>query len=454
MLRNLILSCSLLVAQQVCTAQNLSGKQWQDAIGDWYPWIKQFHPGYGYYVSAQQLDSQFYRLRNLFSENSTISEWEAYTALKTFVAGMQCGHSELYAKQGSPVSRSIKLIPYAGQIRVLKGDLMVKTGDRVYCIQNTSADSIYRTLRNWVSIDGFHEASRDYFLSRSLYLNQWLEHSASPQKDWDLTLIHQQDTLHYCLTSQAPVKPRVRNRNFIKNPKIQNLEQINDSTVLLSIRQFNAGLHVFTRLKILRKIKRLNPSLLILDLRDNPGGRISAALHYLRFFINQTCEFEVYRKKTTQSVPFKLRFLLKFSDRYFNLHARHIQKQDTQFYLYQLKPYQNKGYKGKLTVLINKGTFSAAVLLASYLKLRPNTRFIGSETGGGADGCNAGVFYHYRFKHLPFTYRLPLYRMVQHNPQNTRGRGLLPDIECQYELMERLLKKDKEMEAALKHSFN
>lgn len=432
-------------------AQHFNQQQWQKELHRWYALIQQLHPGYGVYQHPKQYDSAFYAMLTLRPDTFA----QAYAQLKAYVGQMHCGHSELYIKTKTMPKLNYRFLPFNGRFYIVNGDSICPQGSTLISINQYLADSLYHYLRNWVSVDGFQEASRDYFLSRGLYWNTWLQHNTSRNFDWNIKVCAQHDTITTCMQQALQnLKPTWYFKKF-RQPRANAiyLERINSTTLKLKLNHFNKGVSAFKIRRCMKQIDKAKPEHLLIDVRQNPGGRISHALACMRYLIDSSYCFEVYRYNSKADKPLVLKCLLRLSDLYFKLHAKKIIKTDTLCFKYMVKPQSRFAYRGKVSVLINNGTFSAAVLLASALQWRNQTRFIGTETGGTAEGCNAGVFYTYSFKHLPMYYRLPLYRIVQHPKQNKLGHGIIPDIECNYSLDELLLKKDKETEKALQLPF-
>jgi len=177
--------------------------------------------------------------------------------------------------------------------------------------------------------------------------------------------------------------------------------------------------------KIMRRIISDNKSKLIVDLSNNPGGRVSKSMLMNSFLIPRphrpadyviAKRYNIYRSKDlvwdtddTKDIKQQLR-QFKRAKRRGGLRRLQFRK----------KNFGNPHYRGKLFVLVSHRTGSAAVASTFVLKRhRPDMTLIGSKThGGGKWGC---------FSPLSW-YKLPYSHMRLYVPQTCLGReGKLAD---------------------------
>lgn len=148
--------------------------------------------------------------------------------------------------------------------------------------------------------------------------------------------------------------------------------------------------------KCFKEISSKNIKNLVIDLRDNGGGKASNAAYLLQYFIDKpitpakeiiTLGDDAHFLKTTGDT-------LNLDDS-FGL----VPKEDTIFKvtksevlrdLMSYNPIEEYQYNESLTVLINGGTASAASIAAGLLKEYTNASFVGEETYGYA-GISNGV---------------------------------------------------------------
>lgn len=167
---------------------------------------------------------------------------------------------------------------------------------------------------------------------------------------------------------------------------------------------------------ILSKYK--NTKGIILDLRENGGGKIENAYKLLRRFIGEELIVQYTRIKTG---------------------AEHNNFSNPESV--SIKPYNGIKYTKKVVVLIDAGTFSAASLFALNTKAFSNITLLGNKTGGGLGMPNGGQLpngWYYRFS---VTQTLDL----QQSPN--QENGVTPDIEVQIDWNH--LNKDEVLEEAI-----
>lgn len=123
-----------------------------------------------------------------------------------------------------------------------------------------------------------------------------------------------------------------------------------------------------------------------------------------------------------------------------------------QFRLDRLQYVRNRAFKGNLYLLVNEGSFSAAVMFSAAVKNQRDCFIVGQETGNSGYGSDAGV----KTITLPETHiklNLPVtwYFLAGHNKMNT-GQGLIPDVRIPAPLTQSFnFKDDAVMDAVKAH---
>jgi C-terminal processing protease CtpA/Prc len=79
------------------------------------------------------------------------------------------------------------------------------------------------------------------------------------------------------------------------------------------------------------------------------------------------------------------------------------------------------------------------------LKSTGRATFIGEETGGTAEGCNAGITPYYKLPNTKIRVRMPAFRIVHDVSPAITGKGLMPDYKTEYSLKDILGKRDLEL---------
>ena len=84
--------------------------------------------------------------------------------------------------------------------------------------------------------------------------------------------------------------------------------------------------------------------------------------------------------------------------------------------------------------------------MSAYLKETHRAQFIGRETGGAEEGCNAIISPTYKLPNTKLKIKIPTFRLLHdvYKKGNT-GRGIMPDYETHYTFYDMITKRDLEM---------
>jgi C-terminal processing protease CtpA/Prc len=248
---------------------------------------------------------------------------------------------------------------------------------------------------------------------------------------------------------------------------------LKDSSIaILRISDFTKGSYKKFYKKVFQQLDSLQTKSIILDLRDNGGGRISE-INTLYSYLSDSsfrlidksevtsktslCHFGYYHDRPLWSIPILSVFLpiVGVIDTYFYLKTT---KDSDHKYYYKLPsanlthPSINR-FKGRVYVLINGGSFSASCLLSANLKGSKRATFVGRETGGSFNGCVAGIMPEQTLPTSKVTVRFGLLEIKTHFMSEKDGRGILPDVEITPTLKDRINGIDTEIQWVL-NDFN
>jgi len=172
---------------------------------------------------------------------------------------------------------------------------------------------------------------------------------------------------------------------------------------------------------------------LIIDLRDNGGGKASNAAYLLQYFIDEPIKpakeittlgnDEYYLKITGDTLNL---------DDSFGLHAKEdgtfkVTKSNTLKDLMSFNPVKEYQYTGNLFVLINGGTTSAAGIAAGLLKEYTNGIFVGEETYGYAGISNGVRQISIKGNHTETAIYLPILHAEYAIDEHIQKRSVVPD---------------------------
>ncbi len=295
-------------------------------------------------------------------------------------------------------------------------------GDEILSINNTPVSDILKELRGHIPTDGSITTHADRILSFVFPFYYYI-YIAQPEK-YDIQYNAIKTGREQMVTLPARNKTAQESIYKISYPELANAkheESIADfyelkheeRYALLKLKSFNYGLiekyhldaHKFYE-EIFSELEDKNINNLVIDLRDNMGGRNEFADDIVPFIIKKDND-DPYLKKTIS---------WEGKERIYKL------------------PRRNKhAYNGKVFVLVNGKTFSAASMLARYLKEYANTIVIGEETGTRYEGFAAGSNESVHLPNSNLRIDIPRYHILfpKSQKQKTSNKGLLPDHEVE-----------------------
>ncbi|MEI7509780.1 MAG: S41 family peptidase [Flavobacterium sp.] len=236
-----------------------------------------------------------------------------------------------------------------------------------------------------------------------------------------------------------------------------------DSTIaVLKLKDFSNGSFRKAYRKIFEKLKEKNCKSLIIDIRNNPGGRVADVVELNSYLTDKDFVMLQPAEVTSKTSLWKLGIFSKIPKVSFPFIATgypfymifsyiRTKKNSEGKYTYSLigsKKLKNKAnhFTGKIYVLINGGSFSASCLLSSTLKANKEITFVGEETGGGFNSTVAGLLPVLSLPNSNLPLRLGLMDVKTTNQTSVFGHGIYPDKEIIPTIQDKIDNKDPEME--------
>jgi len=394
------------------------------------------HPHLYWYISRSKLDYQFDSLKKTINAPLTAPQFRH--KLLHILSSIGDGHialqfdnnklstEDMLFFSGSkeyPIQQlTYKIIK--NRLYVLKnrsGNNTLSPGAEILSIDNKPSFEIIKDFSDeWVS-DGYNQTYKigrlnlDDFPSR-YYFTYGLKENLT------FTIKQHNDIKSYVLSVRNRPKPK-RNDNWVTTST--STMPLNDRAAYIKVSQFVNVSDPFST--FFARAKKQGLKCLILDLRDNLGGDYMQMVKLFEHLINKPaffCNIKVRELDSTQKA---------------------IAKSMDYGTKVPILPNRNH-FDGKVYVIINGPTFSAAALLAANLQVTSHAILVGEETGGGRNGCIAGV---YQASFLPNTklfFRFGLYQFIVRPQVNQKGRGVMPDIPIVYTIKDYLSTRDLERE--------
>lgn len=475
--------------------------------------LVKLHPSLYWYITEQELNSKFDSLRANLKDPLTPNEF--FFKISPIVASVRQGHMGLNPLTKKLKKKEAKILSNAGT-GPLSQFKMIWVDDKMYVLENKSRDSsivngseivainevspkqIYSKYKNTYASDGYNttfipkqfQRRFSFFLVNEIgvqdSLNYVFKNADStfsravkrfkevPKKGDSLSQT-QKNSIKLAQKSSA-VKEKVRKEweqkriygyDYVTKEFNKKLQFIGaDSTVAyLKIKNFSTGKTKKVYEEVFAKIKQKQSKILIIDLRDNPGGRLNEIQKLYSYLVAEEFKFIDEPEVTSKTSLFA---------NYFNqlpiisypitvplypvfaavLLSKTKKKEDGKFYykINSSKPMQSNPlhFNGEVYVLINGGSFSASCIISSNLQATGRAVFVGEETGGTFNGTVAGRMPVLELPNSKLPLRLGLMDIRPFHKTAQEGRGIMPNVEVIPTLGQRLNGDDPELEYVLK----
>lgn len=461
--------------------------------------LQEAHPGLYWYISKDQLTSKFDSLKNSIKDSLTSLQF--YQIFAPLVADIKCGHTRLVypgiklnkhqqdsiKKLGQLPLTQLKYFVQDSNIYVkgIKSNSLqsIQKGDELLSINQINADEILKKEKSLFASDGYNQTFKNQILNSSFANYYYLAYG---KKD-TLNIKIKRDTnlLSYKLTYVKPIKKNSQTTNKADQKKDSKLakdqkkferrnaykgfdadkkplldfkiDTVLPHTGIMKVKDFSFEKSNFSRFfkESFKEIENNNIENVILDLRDNGGGKLMACNLLFRYLYNQPHKFTgraemnarnftclKYKEESGLTKVFKTIFYPSIW-----LGNQLIIKKDSLGFYSKLptdkllKP-KKHAFNGNLLVLINGHSFSATSLLSANLQSVNRGVFIGEETGGGYNKCTAGNIPYIILPESGLKLRLPLKVIPIVNQRLLEGRGVFPNYEVAESLNELIENKD------------
>lgn len=437
------------------------------------------HPGLYWYTPKAQLDSAFEATAQAI--NKPMTEVEFRRLLDPLIEMVHCGHTnvrgsrgfERWRKHHTPKDFPLSVFEVDNRIFVssnLSNQPELYKGKEIVKIEGRPALDAYQSLRKIVISDGYNQTFKNTTILNNfpMYYRYWYGEkdtyevtvldSLQQEKNYTVQRKKEEKKLKAVampVKSAAPVTGQIRpaepvmTKIYDSRSASLSISSRDSSLALLDLNTFSMGNYRKLYRKLFRQIERNHIQHLVLDLRNNGGGKVAASNLLMRYLMNEP--FQAYQ--SVESLPSKKEYNRYTNERMARLvmmkvisrkmdDGRHVIRSATRVQ----KPKKKHGFQGDLYILTNGGSFSASSITAANLQFWKRAVVIGRETGGGRNGCTAWAIPYMTLPESQVRIRFPLFKALTAVTDPNQGRGVMPDHPVAFTSMDFMGNLDPDME--------
>jgi C-terminal processing protease CtpA/Prc len=464
-----------------------------------YNKLQRLQPKLYWYISKKELDYKFDSLKTTITK--PMSSFEFYKKITPAIASIRQGHLsvspsfKILSKTEKKTLKDKGIGPFSQfDFQVVNDKLYVTKnksdnksilpGAEVVSINNKKVSDLIQDYNSLFTSDGHNKTfkqKRMSFMLPTFYTNEngvqdSIQYSFKQNDSLKAICINRKKIVPSKTKREGEketvVKLDSKQKKIIKNnksvygynelTKTNNRElkfmEADSSVALLKIKHFNLGNSSRFYEESFGKLQLNKTKTLIIDLRNNTGGELKEIANLYRYLSDSTFvfiePFEVTSKTSLiEKTPFNkaplvakiLMMPLYAPFAYFSVHKAANGNYYTSNSHSKVKLISKNAFKGKMYVMINGSTFSAASILSSNLKGSKRATFVGEETGGGYNGTVAGIMPVLKLPHSKIKVTIGLMVVAPFYKTKIEGRGIFPDKEILPTLNDYIGGKDPEL---------
>ena len=466
--------------------------------------LEQLHPNLYWYISKNELDFKFDSIKKTISNPMTSLSF--HQKISPVISAVRQGHMYVHPpakvfskrqndsikKRGTGPLSQFQYERIGDKIYVVKNksnDKSIKIGSEVVAVNGISPSELFGEYNHYFTSDGFNTTLKKNFsgtrfstfysyklgvresVKFDLRFNDTLK-TVVIKRTPDTTAIKK--ALDIKLTALEKAKLKAERKALRKKQDTEGFDEVakvynrnlrfmepDSSVAVMKINSFTKGYSADFYKESFSKIKDCKSKTLIIDLRNNGGGRLREIKDLYSYLTDSTaaliddCEV-VSKTSLLRSNYFKgggvgmTVFKTLYAPFYYTGNFFKVHQTQNKKYAYSKdsKPIKIKpdAFKGKIYVLINGGSFSASCILSSNLKGSGRAYFVGEETGGTYNGTVAGIMPEVVLPNSKIRVRVGLVFIKPHYKTEKDGRGIFPDKEIIPTLQDRINGCDPEIE--------
>jgi C-terminal processing protease CtpA/Prc len=466
-----------------------------------YKKLQNLHPNLYWYISKKDLDYKFDSLKTTITRPMT--SFDFYKKLSPVVATVRQGHMFVYPSTKLLTKKETKAFTKKGigplsqfdfelfndKLYVVKNksyDKTIKIGTEVIAVNGKNPSDLIQEYNKWFTSDGFNQTLKKHFSGKRFSSFYTFENGIKDSIRYDFkyndsikVVSIKRKAIDTIGTNKKQIKKRLtafekaKKKGEDHKKSIYGYDEItktnnrslrfiekDSSVAIMKIKGFTKGNFKTFYKESFSKIDYYKSKTLIIDLRDNGGGRLSEITDLYSYLSDSAFVFidksEVASKTSLLhtdyfkggSVVIKMVKVI-FSPLYYGYTYFSVYKSKNGKYYSSLGATTHKvshdAFKGKVYVLINGGSFSASSIISSNLKSTKRAVFVGEETGGAYNGTVAGRMPIIKLPKSEVKVRVGLEFIAPHYKTDIEGHGIFPDVAITPTLEDRIKGNDPEM---------
>lgn len=308
-------------------------------------------------------------------------------------------------------------------------DNKIPAGSRLISINSHPAEAMRQKMYDHLTSDGYTTSKKAQILNQIFYFYYYLAYGYSA----GFTVEYISPSGEYATVALPATEEKVINTLKVTEEEKPLLSATftEDNICVLSIRTFSADNLQRAKLdypafleRTFRRIKQQQVQKLIIDLRDNSGGRDAYGVLLFSYLTKQAFPYYSYLEKDGK----------KLSGR----PGLGLQRPST------------IPFNGAVWVLTDGNTFSAAAEFCAVAYSHHSATFVGGETGGTYEGNHSGQLVAVTLPSSKVTVWIPTTKYVMDViPPKYPGRGIVPHLQVQASAAEYLRHEDRVLQEAL-----
>lgn len=500
LLITLFISCTSVERFNAHIDREIPVKRLQKDVDFVYKKLKKNHPKLDLYLPQETIDFKFDSVKKSISKPLKPNEF--YKKIQPVVGALRHGHTDIsplfkrrtkkeieqFKNSIGPLSQ-LSVFWQNDSLFVLKStnnDPEIKPGSVILKIDSIAPNELIEKYRTTFFGDGYNATYFENRLNRN-FINYFYTLDKSVRDSILFTFSYQGEVYNKIIKriykenkseekQEKPETPKVKvPKKSSDQQKIKKFEfsynkssksfmrtlslPTNDSTfAVLKVSTFSYGDFGEDYQKIFKIINEHKVKNLVLDLRNNGGGRLADSYQLFSYLVPKQSKF-LGEQEIVSSGAFR-RAIVDVFPKYVRPFAYPIslisyfitsKNGENQSYikpqLSRIKKSDPQNiYYGNLYVLINGGSYSASALIASNLKGFNRAYFVGEETGGDANGSVAGLMPNYELpnSHLKLSIGT-VYLQPNFYHSDVLGQGICPHKEIRTTLNDRLKNIDPQL---------